>query len=215
VRSKSRFHVVVMRNAAIIVLPFLLLFSLTVAAHAAGNPALEGLETLRRGFAGTSDFTAEIVQEKQLSLMKRKMVSTGVVRFKKPGIFYMELYPPHASRLRLQGNVLTIRLPKEGVTDRLTLPQEESLERWFAYLARPVTVLPEGVDVRAEHRGGLWTLRISPGEKGGVQSLQLVFDGEGGIKRLAIDEKNGDRTVIRFHDFRRNVGLGEHDFQVE
>ena len=139
----------------------------------------------------------------------------ATIRFKKPGIFYMELYPPHASRLRLQGNVLTIRLPKEGVTDRLTLPQEESLERWFAYLARPITVLPEGVDVRAEHRGGLWTLRISPGEKGGVQSLQLVFDGEGGIKRLAIDEKNGDRTVIRFHDFRRNVGLGEHDFQVE
>jgi outer membrane lipoprotein carrier protein len=195
---------------------FLIIFSsLVPAAHAAGNPALEALETLRRGFAETSDFTAEIVQEKQLSLMKRKMVSSGVVRFKKPGIFYMELYPPHASRLRLKGNVLTVRLPKEGVTDRLTLPPEESLERWFAYLARPITSLPEGVDVRGEYRGGVWTLRIVPGEKGGVRSLQLVFDGEGRIKRLAIDEKNGDRTVIRFHSLRRNVGLGEQDFQVE
>ena len=199
----------------VLLLLLIVLSSMAAAAHAAGNPALEGLEVLRRGFAETSDFTAEITQEKQLSLMKRKMVSSGVVRFKKPGNFYMELYPPHASRLRLKGNILTVRLPKEGITDRLTLPPEESLEKWFAYLARPVTVLPEGVDVRAEHRGGLWTLRIVPGDKGGVKELQLAFDGEGRIKRLAIDEKNSDRTVIKFHNLRRNVGLREQDFQIE
>jgi outer membrane lipoprotein carrier protein len=203
-----------MKNAIIVLLLIISLFPVA-AAHAAGNPALEGLEVLRRGFAETADFTAEITQEKQLSLMKRKMVSNGVVRFKKPGIFYMELYPPHASRLRMKGNILTFRLPKEGVTDQLTLPPEESLEKWFAYLARPVTVLPEGVDVRAEHRGGIWTLRIVPGEKGGVKELQLVFDGEGRIKRLAIDERNSDRTVIKFHNLRRNVGLREQDFQLE
>ncbi|HJV65292.1 MAG TPA: outer membrane lipoprotein carrier protein LolA, partial [Geomonas sp.] len=49
------------------------------SAHAA-DPAVEALETLRRGFAGTSDFTAEITQEKHLALMKKKMVSKGTVR---------------------------------------------------------------------------------------------------------------------------------------
>lgn len=192
----------------------IVLLSLT-APHAARNPALEGLETLRRGFADVTDFTAEITQEKQLSLMKRKMVSKGVVRFKKPGIFYMEIYPPHASRLRLQDNLLTVRLPKEGVTDRIALPPEEGLERWFTYLARPVTSLPEGVEVRGERKGELWNLRIIPGSKGGVRELRLVFDGEGKIRSLAIEERNGDRTVIRFHNVRRNVGLKEQDFQVE
>src|SRR6266545_2226188 len=115
----------------------LIIFScIAPAAQAAPNHALEGLEALRRGFAGISDFTAEIIQEKQLSLMKQKLMSKGVVRFKKPGIFYMELFPPHASRLLLKDNVLTMRLPKEGVTDRMTLPPEEGLEKWFAYLAK-------------------------------------------------------------------------------
>lgn len=199
-----------------ILLILLMFFSCgTSAAHAAGNPALEALETLRRGFADVSDFTAEIVQEKQLSLMRQKMVSRGVVRFKKPGIFYMELYPPHASRLLLKDNALTVRLPKEGVTDRITLPPEEGLGRWFAYLSRPVTALPEGVDVRGERQGELWHLRIVPPGKGGVRDLRLIFDRDGRIKRLAIEERNGDRTVIRFRNLRRNVGLRERDFQVE
>ena len=184
-------------------------------APAAQNQALEALETLRRGFADISDFTAEISQEKQLALMKQKMVSRGMVRFKKSGIFYMELYPPHASHLRLKNNILTVRYPKEGITDRISIPPTEGLERWFTCLASPVITLPEGVDVKAERQGSLWTLRIFPGSTGGVKELRLVFDGEGTIKTLSIAEKNSDRTVIKFHNIRRNTGLKEQDFQVE
>ena len=147
--------------------------------------------------------------------MKQRMVSRGLVRFKKPGIFYMELFPPHASRLRLKNNILTVRYPKEGITDRITIPPEEGLEKWFAYLARPVTSLPEGVEVKAERQGDLWNLRILPGSKGGVKELRLVFDGEGRIKTLTIAEQNSDRTVIKFHNLRRNAGLKEQDFQVD
>ena len=197
-----------------LIIPMLLLLGAS-CVHAAQNPALEALETLRRGFADISDFTAEITQEKQLALMKQRMVSRGLVRFKKPGIFYMELFPPHASRLRLKNNVLTVRYPKEGITDRITIPAEEGLEKWFTYLARPVTTLPEGVEVKAERQGDLWNLRILPGSKGGVKELRLVFDGDGRIKILTIAEQNSDRTVIKFHNLRRNAGLKEQDFQVD
>ena len=193
----------------------LAVLSVTVSVQAARSPELEALETLRRGFAEVSDFSAEITQEKQLSLMKQKMVSRGIVRFKKPGIFYMELYPPHASRLSLKNNILTVRYPKEGITDRMTLPAEEGLEKWFTFLSKPVTSLPEGVDVRGERQGDLWNLRILPGSKGGVKELRLVFDDGGRIKSLSITERNSDRTVIRFKSLRRNTGLSEHDFQVE
>jgi outer membrane lipoprotein carrier protein len=59
---------------------------------------------LRKTFVGINDFTAQITQEKQLSLMKRKMVASGEVRFKKPDTFYMELYSPYASRVLLKDN---------------------------------------------------------------------------------------------------------------
>ena len=197
-------------------LSIILVYScLTSAAFAAQDKALEAMETLRRGFAGISDFTADITQEKQLALMKQRMVSKGVVRFKKPGTFFMELYSPYASRLLLRDNVLNIRLPAQGVSDRLVLPPDESLEKWFACLARPLTSLPEGVDVKAERQGNNWTMQVFPRSKGGVKELQLNFDLEGRIKRLVIEERNRDRTVIRFANMRRNVGLKEKDFQTE
>jgi outer membrane lipoprotein carrier protein len=72
-----------------------------VCAQAALGKELESLELLRRCFVDVADFTAEITQEKQLTLLKRTMTARGTVRFKKPDLFFMEIYPPYASRLLL------------------------------------------------------------------------------------------------------------------
>lgn len=194
-----------------------LLLALFVSSHAfaAGDLAQQALETLRRGFAGTADFSAEITQEKQLALMKQKLVSKGVVRFKKPDTFYMELFPPHASRLLLKDNVMTMRLPGQGPADRVVLPPEEGLKKWFAYLERPSDTLPEGVEVKAERRAGGWVMQLFPKGKGGVRQLTLSFDSQGTIARIDIEERNRDRTVMLFHKVRRNLGLRDKDFQVE
>lgn len=147
--------------------------------------------------------------------MKRKMVSNGVIRFKKPDIFFMELYPPHASKLLLKDNVMTVRLMEQGVTDRVVLPPEEGLNKWLGYLAKPALTLPEGVDVRAERRGKLWTLQLSPKSKGGVRRLTLNFDREGNISRVVIEERNRDRTTLLFNNVRRNAGLTDKDLRIE
>jgi len=193
----------------------ILLLLLSVSSHASGRLELEAMETLRRGFAGNSDFTAEITQEKRLSLMKQTLVSQGLVRFKKPGIFFMELYPPHASRLLLKDNVMVMRLAEQGVTDRIMLPPDESLTQWLDYLAKPLLSLPEGLEVKAERRGKLWTLQVFPQRKGGVQQLTLNFDTEGTVSRIVIEERNHDRTTLIFSKMRRNVGLQDKDFRVE
>jgi outer membrane lipoprotein carrier protein len=193
----------------------LLLICLSAPAHAAGGAALEAMETLRRGFAGSNDFTADIRQEKRLSLMKQTLVSRGVVRFKKPDLFFMELLPPHASRLLLKDNVLVMRLPEQGVTDRIVLPPEDSLKKWFDYLAKPIHSLPEGVEVKAELRGNTWTVHIFPQASGAVAMLTLKFDLEGNIGRIIIEERNHDGTTLVFSKLRRNVGLQDKDFRVE
>jgi outer membrane lipoprotein carrier protein len=176
---------------------------------------LQGMEVLRRSFSGITDFTAEITQEKQIALLKKKIVVNGVVRFKKPDIFYMELYPPYPSRLLLRDTALAIFLPSENVRNNIILPPEQSLRRWFVNLDRPVTSLPDGVQVRAETRGKNTTLQITPRQKGAVKELQLTFLENGNLSRLVIEEQNRDRTVLNFRNMRKNVGLTEKDFRLE
>ena len=144
--------------------------------------------------------------------MKHTLVSRGMVRFKKPDLFFMELYPPHASRLLLKDNVMTMRLSGQGTIDRFVLPPDQSLTKWFAYLGKPLSATPEGMDLKAEQRRKLWTLQISPRGTGSVQKLTLNFDQEGKVSRVVIEERNHDMTTLKFSRIRRNVGLKDDDF---
>ncbi|UTG93152.1 LolA family protein [Geobacter sulfurreducens] len=175
----------------------------------------EGLELLRSAFAGVNDFTAEITQEKQIALMKKKLVANGIVRFRKPDSFMMELNPPHASRVLLRDNVISTLLPADGVRQKIVLPPDEGLARWFALMENPVTSLPDGVAVQAERNGDAVTISIAPSQGRGVKNLQVILATDGKLRRVIIEEQNRDRTVISFRNVRRNVGLTDRDFRIE
>ncbi|MBT0663339.1 outer membrane lipoprotein carrier protein LolA [Geobacter pelophilus] len=192
----------------------LLIALVPLTAAAAPMSPVVALEQLRKGFAGMQDFTAEITQEKQLAVMKRKLVSTGTVRFKKPDLFFMELVPPHASRMVLRDSSLDLYFPKEKSRQQIALPADEGLKRWLGLLAKPVTALPEAVDAKADLTGDTQTLTISPRKKGQVHSFTLTSGSDGRLRKLVIDERNGNRTAITFQKMRANVGLSEKDFKV-
>lgn len=176
---------------------------------------VEGLEALRRGFAGISDFTADITQEKRLSLMKRSMLMNGSLRFKKPDLFFMEIQAPFYSRMLLRDNSIEQTTGKDRKPARITLPPEQGLKQWFSKLAAPVTALPEGVNVQADLTNSVYTVTIASKAKGQVKDIAIVFLADGTIKRLVINEQNGDRATMTLKKVRRNVGLTERDFRLE
>jgi outer membrane lipoprotein carrier protein len=178
-------------------------------------PPLEGLEALRRGFAGISDFTADITQEKRLSLMKRTMVMNGSLRFKKPDLFFMEIAPPFSSRMLLRDNVIEQSAGKDRPPTRIALPPEQGLKQWFSKLAAPVTSLPNGVAIQADLTNSVYTLTIASQGKGQVKDISIIFLADGTIKRLVINEQNGDKSTMTLKKVRRNVGLAERDFRLE
>lgn len=204
-----------MRNASVFLLPLLALLLTSSPCHARPISAVEGLEALRRGFAGIADFTADITQEKRLSLMKRTMVMTGSLRFKKPDLFFMEIAPPFSSRMLLRDSVIEQVAGRDKSPTRIALPPEQGLKQWFSRLAAPVTALPDGVAVQADLTNSVYTVTIAPAGNGQVKDIAIVFLGDGTIRRLVINERNGDRATMTLKKLRRNVGLTERDFRLE
>ncbi|GAM08857.1 outer-membrane lipoprotein carrier protein [Geobacter sp. OR-1] len=192
-----------------------IMVTLPLAANAAPIPPLQALENLRQGFAEMRDFTAEITQEKQLAVMKRKLVSSGSVRFRKPDLFFMELKPPYASRMVLRDRAIELYFPKEKNRQQIALPAEEGLSRWLDLLAKPLTAVPEGVEAKADLTGETQTLTLSPRKTGQVRAITLTSGSDGRLRKLVIEERNGNRTAITFHRLKANVGLGEKDFRLE
>ncbi len=182
--------------------------------HARPIAPLDGLEALRKAFAGITDFTADITQEKRLSLMKRTMTMTGTVRFRKPDLFYLEISSPYASRMVLRDNTLE-QVMAGGDRNRMVLPPEQGLKRWFSKIAVPITSVPEGMKVQADVSGPVYTVTIAPQGKGQVRELVITFQEDGTVRRLVIAEQNGDRAVMSFRKVRRNVGLAEKDFRLD
>jgi outer membrane lipoprotein carrier protein len=190
-------------------------FGMAGAAQAGPISPLEGLEALRKGFSGISDFTAEITQEKRLKLMKRSMVMTGTVRFKKPDMFFMEINPPYATRMLLRDTVIEQTSGREGERNRIVLPPDQGLRQWFTKLAAPLTTLPEGVAIQADLTNGLYSLAITPQGRGQIKELTIAFQEDGTVRRLVIAEQNGDRATMTFKKVRRNAGLVEKDFRLD
>jgi outer membrane lipoprotein carrier protein len=176
---------------------------------------VEGVEAFRLGFAGISDFTADITQEKQLFLMKRTMVMKGSIRFKKPDLFFMEINPPFSGRMLLRDNIIEQAAGRDKSPTRIVLPPEQGLKQWFLKLASPVTSLPDGVEVQADLTNSVYTLTIAPQGKGQIKNISIVFVADGTIRRLIINERNGDRAVMTLKKLRRNIGLTERDFLLE
>ena len=192
-----------------------LVSALAGSAQARSIDPLEGLEALRKGFSGITDFTAEITQEKRLKLMKRSMVMTGTVRFRKPDQFFMEINPPYSARILLRDTVIEQASGREGEKNRIVLPPDQGLKQWFSRFAAPVTTLPEGVVIQADLSNGLYTLAIAPQGRGQVKELTIAFQADGTVRRIVITEQNGDRASMTFKKVRRNVGLSDKDFRLE
>ncbi len=197
------------------ILLILFLAAFAVPATARTLTPVEGLEALRLSFAGMNDFTADLVQVKHLSIMKKKLVMQGRIRFRKPDLFFMELVPPYTARVLLRDAVLQQKMGENGELQRIVLPSEQGLSHWFATVAKPVTRVPDGMEIRADKTGQLTTISIKPTSGGQLKELTVFLHNDGTVRKLLLLERTGDRTEMNFQKIKRNVGLTVADFSLE
>jgi outer membrane lipoprotein carrier protein len=179
------------------------LFGLTAALFAttAVAGARDDLDAFTRGLNGLDGrFTQQVYDPKG----KLKETASGTVALSAPRLFRWEYAKPYPQLIVADGQHVWVYEPDlQQVTKRPQGAEEQNSP--LAALIDPAR-LDARFDVRdAGTSGGLDWLALSPkrGEEAGFQTAKLGF-GEAGLERMEVIDALGQRTLIRFSDWRRN-----------
>jgi outer membrane lipoprotein-sorting protein len=175
--------------------------------------------------ANIIDLTARFEQEKFTALLKKPLLSGGVVRVRGSGMRW-DTNHPEPTVLRLDEREVRIYYPRQkiievyGIEQKLAslaaspLPRLDVLKQHFSFEELAVDELDKSVDPSK-----YLALKMKPTEpalREHVDEVRVLLDIAGGyLVRLEIIDSDGDRSVIRFSDVKINTGLTGKDLEIK
>ena len=198
---------------------FLILVSLLsiplTAKGATPISADEVVKRLKEVQAKTKDFSADIHQEKKLSLLKDKIVSRGRIRFKKPEKVSIEFFHPEPSQMVFDGETALLYYKEEKFAERYSLRSNPIAERYLLFSKDPFQEKLAEWKI-LEDRESFLVMEIIPKVKDPlfVKTRLRVSKKDWMVIGMDMVEKNGDTTSIRYSNMKVNTGLTESDFEI-
>lgn len=187
-----------------------LLAALLLAAPAP-PPAAELARKVQAYYERTRDLEARFQQTYTYAGFGRRLVSSGTLKVKKPGMMRWDYEKPARKTVAVKGSRLVQWEPEENqayVDDRFDAS---------AMSAAVTFLLGEGDLARefAISGGEGGTLVLRPREPDPrVESITLTVGAEGEVTGTRVVDGSGNVNDIRFSDVRRNPGLSEAAFDV-
>jgi len=177
--------------------------------------AEEVVKRLREVQAKTKDFSADLHQEKKLSLMKEKIVSRGRIRFKKPDKVSIEFFHPEPSQMIFDGKTVLLYYKEEKMAERYSLRSNPLTERYLVFSKDPFQEKLAGWKI-VEDRESFLVIEIIPKVKDPlfVKTRLQVSKKNWMVIGMEMIEKNGDTTSIRYSNMKVNTGLIDSDFEI-
>ena len=198
----------------LLILVSLLWIPLT-AKGAAPISADEVVKRLREIQEKTKDFSADIHQEKKLSLLKEKIISRGKIRFKKPDKVSIEFFHPESSQMVFDGKTALLYYKEEKFAERYSLRSNPIAERYLLFSKDPFQEKLAEWKI-LEDRESFLVMEIIPKVKDPlfVKTRLRVSKKDWMLIGMDMVEKNGDTTSIRYSNMKVNTGLTESDFEI-
>ena len=202
-------------------LGFLMIFSIPVAlsVHDVAQGQLDKdfiLHQLARVQSKVEDFTADLIQEKRISLLRKDIISHGVIEFKRPDKVLIELFDPDPCLMVVDGNYLWLYFKRERVAQRYHIGNNPMLKRYLMILDNPFKgEWGKLTSIRKE--GDFVVLDVIPVDAEAIFSkINLWVSTQSWlIKKLALYEKNGDSTILSYENIRVNTGIPDSHFKVD
>lgn len=163
----------------------------------------------------TKDFSADLHQEKKLSLMKEKIVSRGRIRFKKPDKVSIEFFHPESSQMVFDGKTVLLYYKEEKLAERYSLRSNPMAERYLLFSKDPFQEKLAEWRI-LEDRESFLAMEIIPKVKDPlfVKTRLRVSKKDWMVIGMEMIEKNGDTTSIRYSNMKVNIGLTDSDFEI-
>ncbi|MBC7784566.1 MAG: outer membrane lipoprotein carrier protein LolA [Burkholderiales bacterium] len=204
-----------MRTAAFILL-ILSACALAQTTRATIEPALlEKLNALDTKAAAIKDLSAKFEQQKITPLLKKPLTSRGSVSATRD-VMLWTTDAPTATRMRVDDKALQLLYVEQKVLE--VYPVQGKLGSLAANPLPRLSTLMEQFEVTGVGDVSGLVLRLTPrdaklGEH--VDHVIVELDQERGVvKRFELTDPDGERTIIRFEDYKLNVGLTAEDLSI-
>jgi outer membrane lipoprotein carrier protein len=199
----------------------LMILSMSVAfpVQAAGQAELDKdfvLRQLARVQGEVEDFTADLIQEKRVSLLREKVISRGVIQFKRPNKLLIELFEPDPSLMVVDGTTLWLYFKRERVAQKYRVGDNPMLKRYLMILKNPFRdEWGKLASIRKE--GDFAVLEVTPtGAETIYAKVTLWVSTQSWlIRKLALYEKSGDFTILCYENIRINTGIPDSHFTLD
>jgi len=177
--------------------------------------AEEVVKHLREIQEKTKDYSADLYQEKKLSLLKEKIVSRGRIRFKKPDKVSIEFFHPESSQMVFDGKTAILYYKEEKLAERYALRSNPIAERYLLFSKDPFQEKLAAWKI-LEDRESFLVMEIIPKVKGPlfVKTRLRISKKDWMVLGMEMIEKNGDTTSIRYSNVKVNTGLTDSDFEI-
>jgi len=175
----------------------------------------EVVKRIRESSDRTKDFSADLLQEKKISLLREKVVSKGKIRFKKPDKISIEFFQPETSHMVYDGKTFLLYFKEEKMAERYQVQGNPVVEKYLLFSKDPFQEKLAQWRI-VEDRESFLVLEILPKVKDPlfVKTKMSISKKDWIISGMEMVEKNRDTTVLQYSNMRVNTGLSDSDFEI-
>ncbi len=176
----------------------------------------EVVQRLKETREKTEDFSADLLQEKKIFLLKDKVISRGRIRFKKPDLFFIEFFHPESTQMVFDGKTLLLYFKEEKMAERYQVHANPIVEKYLLFSKDPFQEEAASWKI-VEDLGSALVIEILPKVKEVlfVKTRIWVSKKDWMVVGMEMVERNGDTTFLRYSNMKINTGLKDSDFKIQ
>jgi len=189
-----------------------------------GQDADELIRSIDEQQRGIQTLTGSFTQKKESSLAKAPLLSTGVVKFKRPDKVHFVYTKPEEMEIALEGKTIWLYYPIQSQAEKYSFAGNKRMTQYlepitgifqktFSQVKETYAVTYLGID---SHR--VYLFRLQPKEekiRRFLSRVDLWIDkASGAILRFEMIEAGKDRLLLEFSDLRINPPLKDEELAI-